>query len=192
MKHILYISLSFIFIFLSCKSEEDKLIELIEVEVKALTTIEKKKDYLQKIFHTYINLRKQETEYWNTYGRNSDEYDNLIAANRNQDLSDMLRIEKYLDNYGYPSIMKFGYQPSIIPIVQSIQVDDLGVYLENYKYFYDAYKFNDISGELFLKYLRKLQFKTSDNQYSHVEYPESDNQMEENIETIIKELRLNK
>lgn len=189
MKKTLYISILLIALLIACKSDEAKLNEQINKEISELTTFEKKKEYLENIFNTHIDMRKQETEYWNEYGRNSDEYNMLVGNNRSQDLIDMDRIEKYLGNYGYPSIMKFGYQCTVIPIVQAMQINEVDVYQKNYKYFYDAYKFNDISAEIFLQFLRKLERKKYRNQYTYVE---EDDPIEEKIETIISELRLNK
>ena len=61
-----------------------------------------------------------------------------------------------MNTYGHPSIMQLGHKSAVIPIAHMTYVDDNKMLKDNFNYFYDAYKFNDITDDLFNDYLIKL------------------------------------
>ncbi len=141
---------------ISCKSEDQARMENITKAVNALKSNDDKKEYLEAIFEKHIDNRMSETQAWNTYGRNSDEYIELKSNNRADDLVLADKISAYLNTYGYPSIMKVGQKSAVIPIAHITYLDDKDLLEKNFNYFYDAFVFNDITEDLFFEYLINL------------------------------------
>lgn len=146
---------------LACKSENKIISERISTEVSTLQTNDDKKAFLEEIFREHVDNRLSETEIWNKdgrgpKGRGSEEYQEKVEANRAEDLILAEKLHVYLNSYGYPSIMKMGRKAAIIPIAHMTYVDDDQMLADHFTYFYDAFKFNDITSDVFYDYLYSL------------------------------------
>lgn len=145
----------------ACKSEDKLISERIAAEVSSLQSIEEKKAFLEAIFQDHVDNRLAETEIWNRdgrgpTGRGSEAYQEEINSNRAEDLILAEKLHVYLNTFGYPSIMKMGRKAAIIPIAHMTYIDDDQMLADNFTYFYDAYKFNDITSDIFYDYLYNL------------------------------------
>ncbi len=169
----------------SCRDSSGPDAALLQ-EIKGLTTIESQTIYLENIYNKYIELRKLETEAWNSYGRNSDSYNELVNDHKPIDDEYLQKIEVYLDTHGHPSIVKHGRLSAYIPTIQTVQSDNIDVLMANYKYLNDAYLFNDIPGEMFYKYLLEIYRKKEKERY----LPSPDFGVDENIEALRSSLNL--
>jgi len=159
MRSILFFIL--IFQLFACKSEEKIISERIAAEVSSLQSIEEKRVFLETIFQDHVDNRLAETVIWNRDGRGpngkgSVEYQEKIKSNRAEDLILAEKLHVYLNTFGYPSIMKMGRKASIIPIAHMTYIDDDQMLADNFTYFYDAYKFHDITSDVFYEYLYNL------------------------------------
>lgn len=141
---------------ISCKSDDQVMTEQITTTVQSLKDNEEKRVFLESIFDEHIELRLKETEVWNQYGRGSDEYESIKSDHRSADLIHAEKIDIYMNTYGHPRIMQLGQKAAVIPIAHMTYVDDSYMLRDNFSYFYDAYKFNDINDDLFYDYLIKL------------------------------------
>lgn len=154
--------MKYIFLFIcvvqliSCKSEDQIITEQITATVQALKDNEQKRAFLESIFDKHIDMRLKETKAWNQFGRGSDEYESLVSDHRSEDLILAEKIDIYMNTYGYPSIMQLGQKSAVIAIAHLTYVDDIYMLRDNFNYFFDAYKFNDITDDLFYDYLIKL------------------------------------
>jgi len=160
-----YLFIIITILLVSCKGEPFQVKKKYYKEVKKLTELKDRKNYLEKVYGNYIELRKEETDSWNTYGRRSVEYKNLITKNHKEDIKDLQRVIAYLETYGHPNIMKLGRKAAFIPCVQLIHSRNEVLLIKNYKYLYDAYKFNDITEDLFFKYLQQISFSMGEDYF---------------------------
>lgn len=180
-----YLLLALIFI-AACKTDSLKVKQKYYTEVEALSELVDQKEYLSKVYDNYIELRQSETDKWNTFGRHSPEYKNKVINNHKEDVKDLQRVIAFLETFGHPNIMKHGQKASYIPCVQLIHSQNDYLLRENFKYFYDGYKFNDISEDLFYKYLTTLNFASGKRHDIDEAMSKS-----ENIEYLIEKLYLN-
>lgn len=141
---------------ISCKSDDQIISEQINAAVVALENNEDKRAFLESIFEEHIEMRLKETEVWNEHGRESFEYEAIVSDNRSTDLILAEKLDVYMNTFGYPSIMQLGQKAAVISIAHITYVGDEVILEKNFNYFYDAYKFNDITADLYYEYLAKL------------------------------------
>lgn len=181
----LFCLLTLIFL-VSCKNDSYHVKQKYYNEVKLLKELSDQQEFLESIYTNHIELRTEETGYWNTYGRNSKEYKKKVASNHKKDIIDLQKVIAFLETYGHPNIMQLGRKAAVIPSVQLIHSQNEVLMNENYLFVYDAYKFNDIPEDIFYKYLQTLSY-SSGNHYK------TDNNLTtaQNIEYLIEDLGLN-
>ncbi|NNE14875.1 MAG: hypothetical protein HKN51_07845 [Saprospiraceae bacterium] len=156
-KQITYIGLIILSIlsFVSCKS--DARIEKVNVqaEISALKSNDLKTEYLENIFYEFQNILNEEDFTIRKFGQNSEEHISFIKKKVKEEKIYLDRVEAYFNTYGYPSRTTHGQYAAIAPLVVYFYAsENKGFKKEHFKYFYGAYRFNDIPSDFFLAYLR--------------------------------------
>ena len=132
-----------LFAFLSCRNEADS---ALEQEIAALNTIEKRKAYLEA-----INDDDQGVRQGNTEGKK------MMQA----DATNMQKIAKYLEMYGYPKRAEVGKIAALTPWLvihhqPSYNNDEI-----RHRYFpmlYQAYRDGDLEGSAFWLFLDRMYY----------------------------------
>jgi hypothetical protein len=125
--------------------------EKIHKEVQELASLEEKKEYLENVL-----IEIQSFEERREARRFSVDYD-AEALNDEKDmiyLKGFYSISSYFEEYGYPSRAELGQYAAFAPYaVVFFSEDSRFIREEQFKYFYGAYRFNDLAEEVFLNYL---------------------------------------
>jgi len=89
------------------------------------------------------------------FGYDSPEYEKQQNQKAKKDDYFLNSTVGYFNTFGYPERSKLGQYASIAPlIVHYYAAENKGFKKEHFKYFYGAFKFNDIPQEYFLAYLQ--------------------------------------
>ena len=154
----------------------------IAKQVSQLETLEAKKLFLEKIITDIEALEiKEKTMRFS----GSEEMEMLEKEKSNLSLLNQMKISAYFDQYGYPSRAELGQYAAFAPYAVIYYVEGLDALKDDeFKYFYGAYRFNDIPEELFLSYLQLYYEKQIGARYR------LDREVEttDNIEAIMDEL----
>jgi len=140
--------------FSSCFTQNERSVISLQEEVLALNNIDKKRSYLEAVLHSI-----QEIEYEREAMQIGElpEEEEIMAYQKKRDKlqrENMIIMEAYFENFGYPSRPELGQYAALAPfavVYYSDNKDDIKE--EHFKYFYGAYKFNDIPESFFLDYL---------------------------------------
>jgi hypothetical protein len=148
----------------SCKTENNLDKESITKKIESLTSTDKKKAFLENIFFEYQMILSDKERTIKQYGNDSPEFAKSQKSKAEKDDYFLTAIATYFEKYGYPSRSALGQYASIVPlIVHFYASDNKGFKKEHFKYFYGAFKFNDIPKEYFLAYLNGYyQFNEGD------------------------------
>lgn len=141
---------------LCCKSEFNVDKESIEKQIESLQSIEDKKKFLENVFYEYQLILTEEEQIIRQYGYDSEEIKEFYNSKTEKDNFYISHIDVFFDKYGYPNRSELGQYAAIVPlIVHFYASNNLGFKKEHFKYFYGAFKFNDIPAEYFLAYLNE-------------------------------------
>ncbi len=126
----------------------------IEVEIKQLNTFEAKKIYLENILDDDQTIR-DDSELVLSKGLDSQEHKEYIKAQWEQDEINLIKIEKYLNTYGYPT-KEMGKRATTAPWVVIHHSNVYGVRERNFEIIYEAYLNNHIDENAMSLYLGRM------------------------------------
>jgi len=151
-----YIALVFFLCtFQFCKTDSTIDIKSISEQINTLKSIEDKRAYLENIFFDYQLILNEEEKIIRQYDSDSPEYLEYYKKKSNKDQFYISSIEIFFEAYGYPRRSELGQYATIAPIiVHFYATDNKGFERHQFKYFYGAYKFNDIPENYFLAYMQ--------------------------------------
>lgn len=125
-------------------------------EIDDLTTQYQKQSYLESIFKSDQTLRELCTKLILTNGFDSIEHKNCIRENNKIDAINLLKIEYFLEKYGYPSKSVYGEIAAFTPFLIIHHSDSKEARFRNFKYLNNAYHNQDIKESSFLLYLNRF------------------------------------
>lgn len=123
----------------------------IQKEVQDLSSLEQKKEYLENVLKEIQTFEEKREA-----SRFSGDYDedDLLKEKERIYLKSFYSISSYFEEYGYPSRAELGQYAAFAPYaVVFFSEDSRLIKEEQFKYFYGAYRFNDLPEEVFLNYL---------------------------------------
>lgn len=173
------------FLFSSCRS--DTLTnEEIQLQIDALKSIDQQKSFLEEMLNNYQFILEKESELKKQGQLDSKQYKNLLKDKLRLEKVNLRKIAAYFETHGYPSRTKLGHYASVTPLV-CVYYSTLpnAFNKDHFKYYYGAYKFNDIPNDFFLPYLQGLYESEKGKPYNKFVRPEN---QEEAIEDIMQEL----
>jgi hypothetical protein len=142
-------------IFVGCKSYES-LDSKITKEINSLNSIDKKKNFLEKLLIDDQSLRKDQTfEIMTKYGNNSKEALDFAHKQMTSDSINLIKTEAYLLKYGYPRKIDFGKQIVFAPWAVIHHSSDFAARQRNFETLYAAYLIDDIDEGSFSFYLNR-------------------------------------
>jgi len=140
-KSIFILVLTIVF---SCTQKGKIKTNVIESELKMLTTDSLKIKYLEQILIDDQNVRGSEgQELMLKYGKNSPEHNDYIGRLLKQDSINLEKVEKYLIMYGYPNTT-FGDKATTTPWMVIHHSQGYDTRKRNFKIIYGAYLDNKI------------------------------------------------
>ena len=161
-------------------------ISQIEYEIKQLKTVEAKKIYLENIFDDDQAVR-DDSDLVLSHGIDSPEYLKFKKAQSKQDEINLVKIEKYLETYGYPD-KKMGKTATTSPWVVIHHSDSNDVRERNFEIIYEAYLKGNIKENAMSFYLgRMYSIKNGERLRMKSPYKQDDE-----INLLIKKLNLEK
>lgn len=135
----------------SCSMNKTPGPEEIKRQVSALKTLEEKRLFLEKIITEIEALEMKERA---ARFAGTKELEELAEEKESLNLLNQRKISAYFKAYGYPSRAELGQYAAFAPYAVIYYADKLELLKEDeFKYFFGAYRFNDIPEELFLNYL---------------------------------------
>ncbi|MEL7122121.1 MAG: hypothetical protein AAFO07_21920, partial [Bacteroidota bacterium] len=182
-------SILFLKMLSSCNSIEitEEQREQIDQEINAINSPEEKEAYLEFLFEEDQKLRQgQSAEIMLKHGKNSKEFHAFVKEMHQQDALNLVRVEKYLEQHGFPKNGEFGsIATSIIPTV----IHHSNSYSAREKFFpllYREYKKGNYNEGGFAMFLNRMyHFKHGEREPREGTYQQKDE-----IEFLIKELGL--
>lgn len=137
-----------IFQLLGCKDKEREVMTYeIEDVIEHLTSIEKKRLFLEKVYEDDQNVRSSETlqDIITNHGNNSPEHIAYTKKQNKQDHINLEKIERYLNKFGHPDKASFSENAVLVPWIVIHHSTTYEVRERNFKYLYKAYKKGDLS-----------------------------------------------
>lgn len=138
-------------------SSETELSAAIDQEVQALTTVEDHKQYLEQIEADDQGIRQgnRGAMLKLQYGEDSEEYREYVQSFMAQDARNLLKIQAYLDQHGYPQWTEVGYQAASTPWLVVHHSSDPALRNSFFELFYRAYRNGNIDDNQFTMYLNR-------------------------------------
>lgn len=153
--HIIILPLALCFLS-SCQDDLEKKRLNIDKEVAALNELEDKKEFLENLLYESQMIRRQEDNIIKSFGYNSSKHKSQQKQRAKLELVNIMKIDSYFDQYGYPSRAELGQYAAYAPwVIMFHSLDFQGIKKEHFKFFYGAYTFNDLPGDLFSAYLKQ-------------------------------------
>lgn len=165
----------FVFILLSaCVGDGINSKEHYVEKIKLLESTEQKQEYLESIFKADQDIRN-DSDIILKYGYGSQEHKDHFEKMRTEDEANYKKIEIYLKEYGYPSIITMSEIAVITPwvVIHHSSVDNAR--RRNFPFLFDAYKKGDLDEGSFSMYLDrwyKMEFNERldmDSSYNEVD-----------------------
>ncbi len=160
------ILIGFALSFSNCFKQNERSKEFLQKEVSALNSLDEKRSYLENVLHSI-----QEIEYEREVmelGELPDDKEIIAYQEKRAKLQmeNMIIIEAYFENFGYPSRPELGQYVALAPFAVVYYSDNTeDIKEEHFRYFYGAYKFNDIPESFFLDYLSSYYRMKTGKQY---------------------------
>ena len=155
-KNLLLVLIS-IFLF-ACNEEVGEVPNTYINEIKALTTNDLKKQYLENILVVDQSIRGDEDEELRAqYGRNSKEYRAYQEEQWRVDSINLNKIEKYFEVHGYPA-KELGEDATLAPWLVIHHANSYDVRERNFEILYKAYLNGNINASLLSGFLKRLYF----------------------------------
>lgn len=175
----------------SCKSQvnhSEEKINQIENEIKQLETVSAKRTYLETIWEDDQAVRDNEksSELMLKYGKDSDEYMGYIKNQWSQDEINLIKVEKYLEFYGYPD-KEFGDKATTTPWLVIHHAQGYEARERNFEKVYEAYLKGDIDNVAISFYLGRM-YEMKEGERLVMESPYT---AEDEINRLINKLNLN-
>ena len=149
---ILVLSILF---FCACQSKQESISKDIESQVEKLLTNEDKKLFLEKILEDDQSVRdsKKSAALMMKYGKDSKEEMEYTRQQCSQDEVNLVKIESYLNKFGYPNIINLGEEAATAPWIVIHHTTDVDVRNRNFKKLYQAYLNDNIDDTQLAFYL---------------------------------------
>ena len=128
----------------------------IKSEVSRLIDDESKINYLERIYESDQSIREESKLIDLKYPRDSKENLEFRKSMIELDSLNLLKIEAYLNQYGYPSDNSFGYNATIAPILVVHHTMKEGVREKYFKMFHSAYLDGVIDKNFYAFYLGRM------------------------------------
>lgn len=178
-----------LFLSVSCQESISNSHSEIDKQIAALTTQEAKESYLANIFDEDQRVRgPEDAEIMLKYGKDSKEYKDNVKALLKQDEINLQKIERYLEQYGYPDKDQFGWKAVSAPWAVIHHQSDLDIRNRNFEILYQAYLDGNIDDGAFSFYLGRTYTFTFGKRLEM----QSPFQSKDEIALLIKELKLKK
>jgi len=159
----------------------------IEQQIEGLETGEDKRRFLEKILEDDQKVRDgKDSELMLKYGKDSKEHMEYVQAQWRQDEINLIKIEKYLEKFGYPSKNELGKDAAIAPWLVIHHSTDTQIRNRNFEVLYEAYLREDIDATAMSLYLGRTYEFTYGKRFRM----ESPYKSEDEINQLIKELDL--
>lgn len=134
----------------------------VEQEVQTLTTLELKRNYLEDILYEIQSMQFEEESMLFREDVSEKQTSRFLKRKERLNQINAYKIKSYFDNFGYPSRAELGQYAAFAPLAVVLHNDDLSTLdEEQFRYYYGAYKFNDIPEEFFLSYLKAYYQKVT-------------------------------
>ncbi len=184
--HSFFILFLFALLF-GCQANTQTSYAEVDNEIAGLTSNEQKKNYLEKIMEDDQAVRgDQKSEIILKYGHNSPEHIAYAYKMISQDSLDLVKIERYLKQYGYPNKSELGKSAALAPWLVIHHSQTYTERERNFKYIYGAYLNGDIDDTAFSMYLNRM-YEFKNNNRFQIESPFTS---EDEIEQLISALDL--
>ena len=145
-------------IFASCANEVIENTQSYEDEIKALTTDEQKKQYLETILKQDQLVRGDDgDEIALKHGYDSQEYSEYVKEQWRVDNINLSKIEIYLDIHGYPD-KTLGTNATITPWFVIHHAQSYEARERNFEVLYKAYLNKYITGSLMSGFLHRMHY----------------------------------
>ncbi|WP_127846243.1 hypothetical protein [Psychroflexus aestuariivivens] len=164
----------------------DEQISQIENEIAELETFDAKKLYLENIFFDDQAVR-DDSDLILKYGMDSPKFSEYIKAQLKQDEINLVKIEKYLETYGYPD-KKMGPKATTSPWIVIHHAPGYQIREKYFEIVYEAYLKDNITENAISFYLGRMYSKKNGERLRM----ESPYKQEDEINLLIKELNLDK
>ena len=186
-KTVLAITLISIFACNSKVNQSSEQIKEIENEIQQLKTANAKKIYLEKILEDDQAVRDSEksAELMLKYGKDSEEYMEYVKTQWKQDEINLIKVEKYLEIYGYPG-KELGDMATTTPWMVIHHAQGYETRERNFEKVYGAYLKGDIDDGAISFYLGRM-YQMKNGERLRMESPFK---AEDEINQLIKELNL--
>ncbi len=171
---------------IQCSSLNNDEIESIEKQLEQLTTIDEKRIYLEEIHALDQEVRKNRAEIEVAYGYDSKELYEMTQKMVKIDRLNLMKIELYLEKYGYPTIAQHGEYAIGAPWIVIHHSSNLKAKEKNFRYLYSAYKSGDLKPGSFSFYLERFHRMKFGKRYT-LPNPYREKQL---IDSLIKRLEL--
>ncbi len=138
----------------------DNLKEQIAIEVENLISIDLQRDFLTTIGELDQEVRHHETRMLQQFGYRSKEHKEALRELRRIDRRNLLKVEAYLEKYGYPKINDHGERACGVPwLVIHHAPGGIKPRKRNFKYIFSAYRNGDIGDGELTFYLNRMYDK---------------------------------
>ena len=170
-----------------CSQKNNQKIEDINEEVKSLKDNESRKNYLEGILIELQDLLLEEESRRLHIDAGDKSWKELNDRKAELQEEHFLKISSYFNNYGYPSRAELGQYASYVPYVVLYYSDSDDHYqVDQFKYFYGAYRFNDLPENMFYSYLLRYFEVVQGSEYEE----RVEETMEDNIYRMMDQLGL--
>ena len=168
-------------------NQSSEQIKEIENEIQQLKTANAKKIYLEKILEDDQAVRDSEksAELMLKYGKDSEEYMEYVKTQWKQDEINLIKVEKYLEIYGYPG-KELGDMATTTPWMVIHHAQGYETRERNFEKVYGAYLKGDIDDGAISFYLGRM-YQMKNGERLRMESPFK---AEDEINQLIKELNL--
>lgn len=145
--------------FTSCETQSPTVDQIAE-ELEQIATIDLQKEYLQDILSTDQEVRSAISEMIENHGYDSEEHKKSEKAMSEVDEINLVKIEMYLDRFGYPTLKDHGSKACTAPYMVLHHQPDLDSRKRNFKYLYSAYESSDIDDHTLTFFLNRMYAMT--------------------------------
>ena len=188
MKQIFILSLAVSsFVWMSCMDDGIPSRKELQEEISLLKTLDAKRDYLENILVEMQMSQTREARLRNIEGEESKSFKKHQKEVSKTEKINLEKIDVYFEEFGYPSRAELGQYAAFAPyaVVYHSKYTDV-IREEHFKYFYGAFKFNELPEDLYYSYL-KLYFK----KVKSVDFEPNPFATEaENVKSILQELNI--
>src|SRR5690554_4469016 len=102
-----------LFFTISCNKETHS--SIIQKEIKELSTINSRINYLEDIYDIDQMVRKELDSVIKTFGNDSKQFKTSFQKMKNTDNVNIQKIELYLEEYGHPKLELYGKKATMCP-----------------------------------------------------------------------------